>query len=441
MTLLWALADLRLAWRRIRSTPGSALFMLLTLGVSLGVAVASLAIFLDYARDPLPHKSDRIFAVRIDSGPTDSIWKADEPTRPPDHVSYTDARNLLTSANVGTFVAMYPGRGVLLSSDRGRQPTTVNVRFVTPDFFTMFSVPMRFGEAWPAAGDRGGRYTVITDELNAQLFGGRDSRGELVELDGERFEIVGVMAPWDQIPKYYDLGVHGAGAPDELFAPFGTGIELQKRTTGDYACWESRPAATFTQWVQSECVWIQLWLELRSAAERETAISNLNQYIAQQKLLGRHPKAPNTRLSDVKEWMAQNGAVPAHVVAVLTISIILFLFCIASATTMHMARLEATLREFGVQAALGAWKARLMRQAAIEFAAVMICASGLALLVAVPLGRSTSVLGIEQRVSDSQLGIAFASCVTMAVLLAVLFGNIIGWSRLRGRSIAELIRA
>src|SRR3546814_18354535 len=53
----------------------------------------------------------------------------------------------------------------------------------TSDFFPMFDVPFRYGCGWSADDDaRHARVTVISDDLNRKLFGGRDSVGKVLPL-------------------------------------------------------------------------------------------------------------------------------------------------------------------------------------------------------------------------------------------------------------------
>jgi hypothetical protein len=58
----------------------------------------------------------------------------------------------------------------------------------------MFDVPLQYGRGWTAAEDEGkARVVVVSKELNDKQFGGTDSVGRSLRIDGNEFRIIGVL--------------------------------------------------------------------------------------------------------------------------------------------------------------------------------------------------------------------------------------------------------
>ena len=75
------------AFRSLRRNP--ILSALLIGGIGLGIAVSTAFITTYYvlAGDPIPHKSDRLFYVEMDSWSLDKPWNNDKPELPPNQTN------------------------------------------------------------------------------------------------------------------------------------------------------------------------------------------------------------------------------------------------------------------------------------------------------------------------------------------------------------------
>ena len=188
--------------------------------------------------------------------------------------------------------------------DARQKPFKANVRTTYTDFFPMFDVPFKYGRPWSAADDANrSAVVVLTSGMNDRLFGGRNSVGKTVRLDSEPYTVIGVLDDWLPLPRFYDLQVQPFGRSDEIFMPFTRAIEKQMKVLGSIKC-NGEGGTAMSVLLQSECVWLQFWVELPTAADAARYRTYLNNYAAEQQRLGRFHWPPHTQLRDVMRMAA-----------------------------------------------------------------------------------------------------------------------------------------
>ena len=153
--------------------------------------------------------------------------------------------------------------------DEESKPFQRNTRATTGDFFAMFNVPFKYGSGWDrSADDTQERVVVIDEDLNEQLFGGEDSVGRMLTLSGEQYRIVGVLDYWSPVPKFYDLNNNDFGDPAPIYLPFSVAIAGEHGSSGNTNCWKPIGDGGVEAFRNSECIWIQMWVELNSEARK-----------------------------------------------------------------------------------------------------------------------------------------------------------------------------
>jgi putative ABC transport system permease protein len=129
-----------------------------------------------------------------------------------------DALRLRGGEVVATFRTSLPAR----AGDAAAAP--VRVRVTTRPLFEVFARRFVAGGSWPARADDDAqvREAVITEALARRWFGRAGALGRSLDLDGETFSIVGVVA--DDPLQPYDLRF--SPESDELFVPWVQGAAL-----------------------------------------------------------------------------------------------------------------------------------------------------------------------------------------------------------------------
>ncbi len=192
--------ELRQAWRRLRRRPALLVIGVLTLGAGLGGATALFSVADAVILRPLPY---------VDPDRLVLFWQADRPRNQAFlEMSYPAFRDFRARNGVFTALAGMPSTNQeFLYSGRG-EPVTLVGRLVTGDFFALLGVPPLLGRTFGPEDDRPGapRVVVLGHALWRDRFDADpEIAGRRVTLDGESFEIAGVMPSGFAYPKGAEL--------------------------------------------------------------------------------------------------------------------------------------------------------------------------------------------------------------------------------------------
>jgi putative ABC transport system permease protein len=407
-----------LAVRSLKRNIVLTMLMIAAIGVGIGASMTTLTVFRAMDNDPIPQKSRQLFAVQIDNwGPNNKGVGTGDAEHFQEQISYIDAVALMNARAARRQSAMYVTGAALTPSNPDLLPFQVQIRATYTDFFGMFDTPFLMGAPWSAADDQGhADVVVISHELNDKIFGGANSIGKTVNLDNHEYRVVGVMGLWDPIPKFYDLNNNVYGKSAEVYLPFTRAIDGQMPSWGNNNCggnigepgWEGR--------LRSECVWLQFWAELPTAADVERYRSFLNSYASDQRRAGRFTWPPHTRIRDVREWLVYQHAVSDEVRILVLVSFSFLLVCLLNAMGLMLAKIMGRAGDIGVRRALGASRRAIFGQCLIE-AGVVGLAGGVLGLVLTALG----LMGLRSLLSEevNRLTHFSPSDISIAVVLAV----------------------
>ncbi len=374
---------LQLGFHSLKRNPLLTALMIFGIALGIGTSMTSLSVFYLMGSDPIPWKSDKLHAVQLDN------WSKEEPYRtpnePPDQVTYLEAKALMEAGKADLQAAMYKVVWPLQPDNAEIKPFSSLGRATFKDFFAMFEPPFKYGNPWDAAQDNEhARVTVVSSALNEKLFGGQDSTGKKVRLNEIEYTIVGVLDKWQPRVKYYDLTNGAFNDSEEYYVPFTTAIELQTRPSGNNSCWESSKPG-WDGYLASDCVWIQFWVQLNSQAREDEYMAFLNNYVNEQKKLGRFARPLNNRLPDVNEWIEAQGVVSGDAQIQVGLSFAFLIVCLVNTIGLLLAKFMRKSSEIGLRRALGATRGQLFTQHLVE-AGVIGISGGLIGLVLTWLG-------------------------------------------------------
>lgn len=399
--------------------------MIAAVGVGIGASMTTLTVFRAMDKDPIPQKSRQLFAVQIDNwGPNSKSIVPGDAEHLQEQISYTDAVNLMNARAAHRQAAMYKTGAALTPANPDLLPFQVQIRATYTDFFSMFLTPFLMGGPWSADDDKNhAEVAVITQKLNDKLFGGSNSVGKTVNLDNHEFRIVGVLGRWEPTPQFYDLNNDQYGDGAELYVPFTRAIDDQMPSWGNNNCSGNIGEPGWEGHLHSECVWMQFWAELPSAADVAAYRVFLNNYASDQQRSGRFQWPPHTRIRDVREWLVYQKAVSDEVRILVLVSFSFLVVCLLNAMGLMLAKIMGRAGDIGVRRALGASRAAIFGQCLIE-AGVIGLAGGLLGLVLTALG----LMGLRSLLSEqvSRLTHFSPADITIAIVLAVLATTLAG---------------
>jgi putative ABC transport system permease protein len=368
-----------LALRNIRRNVVLSILMVAAIGIGIGASMSMVTVNYRFQSNPIPEKSDVLHYVRLDSGDPNSQNNA-----PPDQLTYLDATALLRAKRAFREAAMSAARMAVVPPDREQRPFFATARATSADFFAMFDAPFAYGGGWTAAEDDGAEQVVVLSApVNDRLFGGEDSVGRTLRLANGDYRIVGVLDDWKLTLRFWDAATGGGpGSPiEDVFVPWSLIVANSLQRQGNTNCWKPLDGTGLTAFLNSECVWVQYWAELRNEAERGDYLAFLDAYATEQKSLGRFPRPLDNRVTPLMEWLSEEGGVPSEARVLLGLSFLFLAVCLLNTLGMMLAKFLGKAGEIGIRRALGASRSRLMQQYLVEAGFIGIAGGALGIVL------------------------------------------------------------
>lgn len=379
---------IRLALKSFRRNPGLTAMMACAIALGIAVSVVTITVWHAMSGNPIWWKNDRLYTITMDSWDPTRPFDADHPALPPLELSYRDAKALYAS-NIPVRKAIMATQGGVLNGGTAQStPQPAEARATTFDFFSLFDVPFLYGSGWNAAADdKTEPVLVLSREMNDKLFGGGNSVGRTVRWNDIPFRVIGVLDRWQPTPKFYDLTTGAFDKSEDLYIPLGWIIAQQALPSGDTECWNHVfNFDTYREFLNSDCLWLQMWAELPDGASRERMQSFVDAYWSEQHAAGRFQRPRNNRITNVGDWLAQNGVVPKDNRMLVIVSLTFLTVCLINTVGILLAKFLSRTAISGIRRALGASRREVFVQ---HFVEVGVLAS-----IGALLGLALAVLGL-----------------------------------------------
>jgi putative ABC transport system permease protein len=380
------LQDVRYAARRLRGAAGFTAAVIATLAIGIGGSAATFSVVDAAALRPLPFPAaDRLVRVR-------------ELTPQGDPFSFSERDYLDFVARTRTVASAAAMRPLQLTMTGTGDAMRVDAFAITPSLFPLLGIRPAFGRAFTADDERdadSSPVAVLGHALWRQRFGA-DAQvvGRVVTLDGRGVRIVGVLP---------ETAVFPAG---DLWVPLGASLRPDRTDKWLDVVGRLAPGAS----VQAAS---------EDAASIFTALSREHAQL----------QGWSARAEPLQDWLVGPGLRRMAWTLLGAVSVLLALGC-ANIAGLLMTRVSARRAEMGVRAALGAERARLVRQLLTENLLLGLAGGAAGLLTAswvlaglsallrdvLPLGR---VAAVDGRVVAVTMLIMLASTIAFGVLPAL----------------------
>ena len=413
-----------LAVRSLRRNKVLTALMVLAIALGIGTSMTTLTVLHVLSGDPLPGRSSALYAPQID--PRD-MGNFQPNAEPPDRVTWIDGMNLLQAKRADRQALMTGGSVAIQPAQSALSPFYETARYTTADFFPMFGVPFQYGHAWGAPEDAASAgVVVISSTLNDKLFGGRDSSGRMLRVEGHALRIIGVLGDWRPNPHFYDLNLKNYGADEGIYLPLSTSQDLHLAHLGGADCWGNGGDGA-TPVHTAPCVWLQFWVQLNTPGQADAYRQFLTHYSQEQQSLGRFARPPNVRLRNLMQWLDYEQVVPGDVQLQNWLALGFLLVCLVNTVGLMLAKFLRRSAELGVRRALGASRRALFMQLLMESGVIGI-AGGLGGLLLAYFGLW---LVRQQPANYAPLahldGAMLAMTLVLAVVVSLLAGALPAW--------------
>lgn len=377
--------DLRYGLRSLAKSSGFTAVSLITLALGIGANIAIFSVVQGVVLSPLPYSEPNHLVM---------VWESN-PRFPRVWTSYLNFQDWQRRAQSFQQMAAFRQQGYDWTNLA--IPQRLNGNAVTIGFFGTLGVrPILGREFAPEENRRGGaRVAIISDRLWRNQFDGSPKiLGKSMALDGADYTIVGVLPPkfhfWTDADVYTPLGQGHPLILDDRGSHDGVG-----------AIARLKPNATMSQ-AQAEMTTIQNALDrLYPDDNRDigTNVVSLKQVI----------------VGDTSGtlWMLL-GAV----------WLVLCIAC-ANVVNLFLARSATRRREFAIRSALGASRARLIRQLTTESVLLSLTGGALGVLVAV-VGIKPLLAAMPQGLPRSENIEVNAPVLLFAFVVSILVGIFFG---------------
>jgi putative ABC transport system permease protein len=375
--------NVKLALKSMRRNPIMTALMVAAIAVGIGISMTTMTVYYLMNGNPIPEKSDVLFAITMDSWNPVRPFDDDRPERAPHQVTYHDAERLIALGEGKRQTAMFESSLIIEPIGEDGLPFEAGARVTSNDFFAMFDVPFIYGSSWGKAADEAAEpVVVLSSQLNERLFGGENSVGKRLTMQDTQFQVAGVIDTWEPTPRFYDP-INGAFQEvNEMFVPFSVTRNLEFISAGSDWGWKSEEITSFEQWLNSESVWVQYFVELDSPRDRDAYVAHLDAYVGQQKLLGRFERPLNNNIYDVMEWMEYHEVVANDSKVLVGLSFLFLSVCLLSTIALLLTKFVGKKGETSLRRALGASRRIIFEQQIVEVAIIGFSGGLIGLLLA-----------------------------------------------------------
>ena len=425
---------LGLAWRSLRRSPVLTALMVLAIGLGIGASMTMITVLHVMDGDPLPGRSGSLFSPHLDPLP---LNYRRNPNAPDASASFTwpDAMALVKAHRAEHQAAMAGGNVLVHPPREVTAPFYADGHFTTSEFFAMFGVSFAQGSGWSAVDDEGAaRVVVLSAVLSGKLFGTQDAVGRSVRMGDASLRVIGVTKNWKPRPMFY--GVYGVFSDtDMFFLPLSTAVALKLSVSDDQSSWK----AWGGDMKSPSLTWLQVWVQLKNLTEAATYRQFLVDYAAQQKVLGRFQRPPNSAtLTPLMAYLEHRNLVPSDVRLQTWLALGFLLVCMLNIVALLLTKFLRRAGEVSVRRALGARRRDIFTQLGTESALIGF-AGGL-------LGMMLAQFGLWQvrqrpddyaRLAHMDIGMLIGT-VVLAVAVSVLAGLLPAWRACRITPVSQL---
>jgi putative ABC transport system permease protein len=377
--------DVRYALRTLRKSPGFAAVVIVTLALGIGAntAMFSIANAVLWSSLPYPHPERLVAVAEVQPGNPDMTWGATFPT----------FRDWQTQAMSLEHMAVTMNANRVL---RDGTPARLRGAVVTPEFFPLLGVPPKLGRAITSADDRTAPdVIVLSHETWTNRFGADPAIvGRSIRFDGFTPTVIGVMpAKFNYPPEAaYWLPLAQALPPAMTTRRDGWGYAAIARM---------KPG--------------------RSERDVLSEVSGIT--AAVQRAYPESRRGLNMRVRLLRDDLGSDLQ-PALLVLLGGVCLVLLIAC-GNVASLMLVRAMARARELMIRTALGACRARLIRQLLTEAALLAMCGGIAGVGLAMLATRSLRQLSSDWRLADVPIDtrvlvFAFAATVVTCLLFAVL---------------------
>ena len=384
----WIFQDLRYAFRRVARNPGFAGLIIATLALGIGANTAIFSVINAVLLRPLPYGDPDALVTINHRYPSLDLDAS---------VSAGGFRDYRDRTRGFSSVAVQSGWGANLTGYG--EPIRITASRVSADYFTVLGIPAAHGRTFRPEEDVPGNHfvVVLSDGLWRRQFGADPGvLGRAISLDGEPYEIVGIM------PSGFRSFFNRA---TELWVPLAlTEEQFAAGRTNEWLALTARLGAGVT---------------VEQSRDEMTAFADM----LKQETPDQYPPNWSLKVTTLNEE-ATGALRPVLLVLLGAVAFVLLIAC-ANVANLLLARAAGRMREVAVRIAMGAKRRHLVRQLLVESTMLSVTGGVLGTALAWAGVRALTTAFPAENLLGRSLAIDATVLVftgVIAVLTGILFG-------------------
>jgi len=399
------MSDIRYALRMLGKTPGFTAIAVLTLAIGIGANTAIFSVVNALLLKPLPFPEPQQLVAL---GMSDTRQKTQTGLG---SLSYPDFFDFRDQNHTFAAVAVYRDRSFALT---GEQPV-VSLRGVmsSAEFFEVLGIKPAIGRTFSradeqAGGGPGGFKVILSDDFWRQHFGGDPNVvGRTIEINRRVHNVIGVLPPRFQYPISADPTAFYITTAQDASTPDGSKPATQERGMHSLEAIARLKPGTTIENGQANLATI--------AANLEKQYPTTNSY-------------HGACLKPLREELIGDVRTALYVLFASVVCVLLI--ANANVANLLLARASVRGKEIALRAAVGASRARLIRQLLTE-SVVLAGLGGIAGLLLAQWGTAGLIKTVPQnipRISSIELdGAVLVFTLLVSLCTGIIFGLVPAW--------------
>ncbi|MGB7754208.1 MAG: ABC transporter permease [Candidatus Acidiferrales bacterium] len=408
------LQDIRFAWRLLRKSPGFTTTAVLTLAAGIGASAAVFSVVNAILLKPLPYPdSSRIVLPELVAPAGVNLGS--------EYIPWGQLQFRMLTRDAHPFQTVGAFQNDSFNLTGAGEPASLDGFRASQEFFPALGVAPELGRAFTTEEDQPGHEfeVILSDRLWRERFSAdRNILGRTVELNGSSYTVVGVMPADFAFPRAEEMpSSFNFPREPQLWVPLAIPAEPKPGPSELAVIGRLKPGVTVPQ--------------------AQAAVNLITEHVEAQD--HRYVGWFNMRVVPLQRQVVGDTRLPLQLM-LGAVCIVLLIAC-SNVANLLLTRSLARRREFTLRAALGAGRARLIRQLLTESLLISVTAGAVGILIANAGIYFVKTLGPSNipRLREVTLDLpvlAFALGVSLAT--GILFGLVPGIAAARENLVDSL---